>query len=133
MTAKIYSLIMGLATIIAWVGFFIIIFNFDPQEANWVIFALFYFTIFLAVLGTIALLGFWIRVWLSQKRSLLRSLVKESFRQAFIVSLVVVLALILQAVRILTWWNMSLLVLAAATLEFLILLFKHNQADNFET
>lgn len=132
MTAKTYSLIMGLATMIAWVGFFIIIFNFDPQEANWVIFVLFYFTVFLAVLGTMSLLGFWIRMWLARKRNLLRTVVRESFRQAFIVSIVVVLALVLQAVRILTWWNISLLVIAAATVEFLILLFKHNQPDNFE-
>ncbi len=133
MTAKNYSLIMGLATIIAWVGFFTIIFNFDPQEANWVIFLLFYLALFLSVSGTLSIVGFFARILLLRKRSIARYLVRESFRQAIIVAVVLVVTLILQAVRILTWWNMVLLILAAAILEFLILLFNHNQADNFES
>jgi len=133
MTAKNYSLIMGLATIIAWVGFFTIIFNFDPQEANWVIFALFYLALFLAVSGTLSIVGFFARILLIRKRSILRYLVLESFRQAIIVAAALVVTLVLQAVRILTWWNMALLILAAAALEFLILLFKHNQIDDLES
>lgn len=133
MNAKNYSLIMGAATIIAWVGFFTIIFNFDPQEANWIIFILFYLSLFLAVSGTLSIIGFFARILLLRKRSILRYLVSESFRQATIVAAALVVTLILQSVRILTWWNMALLILAAAALEFLILLFKKNQPDNFQS
>ncbi len=133
MTAKNYSLIMGTSTIIAWVGFFTIIFNFDPQEANWIIFTLFYLALFLAVTGTLSIIGFFARVSLLRKRSILRYLVAESFRQATIVAAALVVTMVLQSVRILTWWNMALLILAAAALEFLILLFKKNQPDNFES
>jgi len=133
MNAKNYSLIMGAATIIAWVGFFTIIFNFDPQEANWIIFILFYLSLFLAVSGTLSIIGFFARILLLRKRSILRYLVAESFRQATIVAAALVVTLILQSVRILTWWNMALLILAAAALEFLILLFKKNQPDNFQS
>ncbi len=133
MTAKNYSLIMGIATIIAWVGFFTIIFNFDPQEANWVIFTLFYLALFLATAGTLSIVGFLARILLLRKRMILRYLVVESFRQAIIVAGALVVTLLLQSIRILTWWNMVLLILAAATLEFLILLFKHNQSDNFQS
>ncbi|MDQ5938896.1 MAG: hypothetical protein QG603_538 [Patescibacteria group bacterium] len=133
MNAKNYSLIMGAATIIAWVGFFTIIFNFDPQEANWIIFILFYLSLFLAVSGTLSIIGFFARILLLRKRSILRYLVAESFRQATIVAAALVVTMILQSVRILTWWNMALLILAAAALEFLILLFKKNQPDNFQS
>lgn len=133
MNAKNYSLIMGVATIIAWVGFFTIIFNFDPQEANWIIFVLFYLSLFLAVSGTLSIIGFFARILLLRKRSILRYLVAESFRQATIVAAALVVTLILQSVRILTWWNMALLILATAALEFLILLFKKNQPDNFQS
>jgi hypothetical protein len=133
MNAKNYSLIMGAATIIAWVGFFTIIFNFDPQEANWIIFILFYLSLFLAVSGTLSIIGFFARILLLRKRSILRYLATESFRQATIVAAALVVTLILQSVRILTWWNMALLILAAAALEFLILLFKKNQPDNFQS
>jgi hypothetical protein len=134
MNAKNYSIIMGTATIIAWVGFFTIIFNFDPQEANWTIFTLFYLALFLAVTGTLSIAGFFARILLLRnKRSILRYLVAESFRQAIIVAAALLVTLILQSVRILTWWNMALLILAAAALEFLILLFKKNQPDNFQS
>jgi hypothetical protein len=89
--------------------------------------------LFLSVSGTLSIVGFFARILLLRKRSIARYLVRESFRQAIIVAAALVVTLILQAVRILTWWNMALLVLAAATLEFLILLFNHNQADNFES
>ncbi len=133
MTAKNYSIIMGLATIVAWVGFFTIIFNFNPQEANWVIFLLFYVALFLAVSGSLAIIGFVVRLFFVRKRMILRDVVSESFRQAIIVAAALVVTLLLQSIRILTWWNMSLLILAAAALEFLLLLFKHNQSDNFQS
>lgn len=133
MTAKNYSIIMGIATIVAWVGFFTIIFNFDPQEANWLIFTLFYLALFLATTGTLSIIGFFARILLLRKRSILRHLIAESFRQATIVAAALVVTMILQSVRILTWWNMALLILAAAALEFLILLFKKNQPDNFQS
>jgi Ca2+/Na+ antiporter len=56
----------------------------------------------------------------------------ESFRQAFIFALVVLVALWLQSIRVLTWWNIVLLVFVATFLEFVILLFRgnHNQDSN---
>lgn len=130
MNHKIYSIIMGVVTLLASFGFFVIIFNFDPNQANWRVFALFYLTLFLGSLGALSLLGFWLRRLFKQERVQNRLLISNSLRQGLIMSLVVVLAMWMQSARLLTWWNTVLLALAAAALEFVILLFRRNPEDS---
>lgn len=120
---------MIFATIIAWFGFFIIINTFDPFTGNIIAFILFYLSLFLSILGTFSLLGFWFRKLWNKKRGIMRVMVTESFRQAIIISGVLVVALLLQATRILTWWNMLLLIILASFLEFLILVFRQKSED----
>lgn len=115
-----------LATILAWLGFFIIITSFDPTQGSWLVYAMFYMMLFLSVLGTLSLLGFLFRILFYGKRARLKVLVIESFRQAIIFSAVVVLALMLQAGRVLTWWNMLLLIVLATVIEFVILIFRQH-------
>lgn len=124
---------MILATIIAWLGFFIIINTFDPYDNNIVAFILFYLALFLSVLGTLSLLGFWFRKFWNKKRGIMRVMVTESFRQAIIFSSVLVIALLLQSGRILTWWNMLLLIALASFLEFLILAFRQSSDDELNS
>ena len=120
---------MGIMTGLSSFGFFVLIFNFDPNQADWVVFALFYLTLFLATFGFLALLGFWLRRLLNTERQQYRIAISNSLRQALIMSLVIVIAMWLQSARLLNWWNTLLLALAAAALEFVILLFKPKSED----
>jgi len=129
MNIKTYNIFMILATAIAWLGFFIIINNFDPFLGNWTVFTMFYVVLFLAILGTLSLLGYWWRKILNRSKEMPRFLVSESFRQAIIFSAVAIIALWLQAGRILTWWNILLLIVSATLLEFIIILFRQNNSD----
>jgi Ca2+/Na+ antiporter len=129
---KTYNVIMILATLLAWLGFFIIINNFDPYQGQLVVFTLFYFVLFLAVLGTFSLFGFWLRKLWNRKRGIARIMVGESFRQAIIFSLALVIALILQANRLLSWWNIVLLVVIATIVEFMILVFRHDESKQLD-
>lgn len=124
-----YNIIMLLATVLAWLGFFIIINSFDPTEGSWLVYAMFYSILFLSILGTLSLIGFLSRSIFNHKKSRPRLLAIESFRQAIIFSAVLILALMLQAGRILTWWNMTLLIVLATVLEFVILVFRQNEED----
>lgn len=121
---------MLLATALAWLGFLILIANFDPEQIDRLIFVLFYLVLFLALLGTWALLGFWLRLLLNRKKRQPRFMAFESFRQSLIFSLAIIVALLLQAERLLTWWNISLLALLAALVEFVIALFKKRGDKN---
>jgi len=120
---------MLLATILAWLGFFIIIRSFDPTEGSWLVYAMFYGILFLSVLGTLSLVGFLSRSIFNRKKGRPRIMATESFRQAIIFSMVLVLALMLQAGRVLTWWNMALLIILATVVEFVILVFRQNDSD----
>tara|TARA_B100001964_G_C14146734_1_gene560036 strand:+ start:676 stop:1098 length:423 start_codon:yes stop_codon:yes gene_type:complete len=124
MGQKKYSFIMVLTTILAWLGFFIVINNFDPFQANILIFIFFYSTLFLSIFGTFLLLLFQIRKMYNKKRNRERIIISESLQQAVLISLVFIIALILQASRILTWWNTILLIIVASMFEFVILVFK---------
>lgn len=117
---------MLVATGIAWLGFFIIINNFDPNEGGWLIFALFYFVLFLGIVGALSLLGFLARSLWNRKRVRPRLMAVESFRQSIIFSAVLIIALWLQAGRVLTWWNMLLLIILATVVEFAILIFRQD-------
>ena len=129
MNVKTYNIFMILATAIAWLGFFIIINNFDPISGNWIVFTMFYAVLFLAILGSLSLIGYWWRRLLNRRKEMSRFLVSESFRQAIIFSAVAIIALWLQAGRILTWWNIVLLIVSATLLEFIIILFRQNNSD----
>ena len=115
---------MLVATIVAWLSFFLVISNFDPNQANAVVLLFLYFSLFLSVLGTLALLGFWWRKIWRRKKELSYKSAAEAFRQATIFAIVLIIALLLQATRLLTWWNIILLVLFATMIEFLVLVFR---------
>ena len=118
------------ATVIAWLGFFLVVASFDPFQASVLVLIFFYLTFFLGILGALSLLGFWCRKMFTRKKILSQRAVMESFRQAIIFSIILVIALLLQSVRLLTWWNIFLLVIAATILEFLILIFRQDRKTN---
>ena len=124
---------MLITTAIAWFGFIVIINSFDPYQANIVIFGLFYFVLFLGALGSLSLLGFWIRRLAYRRKEVPAVIVTESFRQAIIFSGVFIIASWLQAARLLTWWNILLLIVLATFLEFLILVFRNGESNKLDT
>ena len=133
MNLKVYNISMLIATAIAWFGFIVIINNFDPYQANIVIFILFYSVLFLGALGILSLIGFWIRKLAYRRKEIPAIIVTESFRQAIIFSGVFVVASWMQASRLLTWWNIALLIVLATFLEFLILLFHNGESNKIDT
>lgn len=130
MNTKAYNISIGALTIMAWLGWVAVLVNFDPTVADIVVFLLFYLFLFLATLGTFALLGFWWRQVRSKQRIFLKVAALESFRQSIIISAAIVFALWLQSMRLLYWWNILLLVLAASAVELVILIFKNNSDKN---
>ncbi len=115
------------ATLLAWLGFFLVINSFDPQQGNILVFVFVYFSLFLSILGTLALLGVFLRKIWQRKRELSSTIVSESFRQAFIFAAVLIIALILQVADLLNWWNILLLIIFATLLEFIILSFQKTE------
>ena len=115
MTLKTYLNLMSILTGICWLGWLAVIFLISPAEAGFIGFILFYFSLFLALLGSFAIAGFLIRVRLSQRPVFAQT--QLAFRQAIWMSLFVVAVLALKGLNILRWWNMLFLLLFLVILE----------------
>jgi len=97
-----------------------VIFKIDPYSSGWVGLASFYLILFLALLGTLSLIGFFGRM-IFLRRSVLFHHIGISLRQAILFSILITISLLLQANRLFTWWNAILLVLSFTLLEFFFL------------
>ena len=123
MTLKTYLTIMLLATGICWSTFAVVINSINPETTNWIGFSLFYTSLFLAIVGTSALIGFVIRFILLRKDLVFRQ-VAIAFRQSFLFAFIIVGSLILQSFRMLTWYNAILFIVGLTVLEFFLISYK---------
>lgn len=120
MTLKQLILTITIATLVCWAAWVMILFQVNPLETNFLGFMIFYLSLFFALLGTFFLISFGFRK-LINKFSLEYKIVGTSFRQSFFFALLVVAFLFLQGNDLLTWWNMILLIVGIAVLEFFFL------------
>src|SRR5687768_4702507 len=118
MTLRQYLLLMGVGTALAWSAVGLIIGTVDPTDTQPVVFGVFYASLWLALTGTLSIIGFVLRVALLKKQLVVSRHVAVSFRQAVLLSLLVVVSLFLQSRSLLTWWNALLIVAALTVLEF---------------
>jgi len=116
MTLRGYSIIMIFSTIISWILWVVIVNTVDPFVTNWIGFILFYFSLFLSLLGTSALLGFFIRIIVKQE--LVFKIVKDAFRQSFLFSFLIIASLFLLSRDLFSWLKI---------LEFFLLSYEQKQ------
>ncbi len=120
MSLKNYLLTMTGASLLSW-AIFIFVLNFtSPETTSWIIFALFYFSLFLSLSGIFTLLGFIIRQKMFHK-SLAFYSVKASFRQSFLFSFLLIAILFMLAQNIFSWLNISLLIIILAIIEYILI------------
>jgi len=120
MTLKKYLNLMTILTVICWVAWVLTLILVNPQQSDLIGFVLFYFSLFLALLGTASVLGFLIRVWLKKKPIFKQ--VEIAFRQAIWLGLLVSSIFILKGLNLLRWWNALFLILFLIFLELFFLL-----------
>lgn len=120
MTLRAYLTIMSLASGICWGVFALILGMIDPFLTNWVGFALFYGSLFLAITGTASIVGFLVRFALLKHELAFRA-VKTAFRQSFLFALLIAGVLFLASQELLTWLNVVLLVAGLSLLEYFLI------------
>ncbi len=126
MTLKSYLIVMATLTAACWGIFIFVAGMIDPFATNWLGFALFYSALFLAVSGSAALFGFFIR-FVVLKKELAFNLVKIAFRQSFLFALFFTAALFLKANQLFNWLNLALLVMGFSILELFLISYKKNR------
>ena len=120
MPLRRYLFIMGFGALISWGALLLVVLNIDPFTSGFVGIFSFYVMLFLSLMGTFALLGFFVRA-IFIKRSVLFRHIGVSLRQSILFSFLILISLMLQANGLFTWWNAVLLILGLALLEFFFL------------
>lgn len=121
MSLQRYLIIMAGATFFCWIAWIIVLWRTNPFSAGWVSFFVFYASLFLALWGTLALCGLFIKIKIQHQDDPHFRQVKKTFRQGLLITILFLIALILQSQRILTWWNTIILVLAFTFFELFLI------------
>ena len=120
MTLRSYLTIMITGTVISWVTFIVVLYTINPLITNWLGFSFFYFSLFLSITGTAAILGFLIR-FVGLKKELVFRSVKAAFRQSFLFAFLIIISLILLSFNLFTWINVLLLIICLSVLEYFLI------------
>lgn len=123
MTLKQYLILMSASAIFCWLIWILTLFYIDPTSAGILGLVFFYLSLFLALAGSLSVLGLISRAKFGKEEPIFKT-VATSFRQAAMLGLLVVASLILKSKDILTWWNMVFLILAVTVLEFFFISYK---------
>ena len=119
MSLKRYLLSISVSTLLAWLSWVTVLFYIDPAS-GWLAHALFQGALFLAILGTFALLGFYIRAKVYPQVALFRH-VGIAFRQGAWLALFVIGNLVLMGANLFSWWSGLLFMLFLLMLEIFFL------------
>lgn len=120
MTLRSYLIIMIITTLLCWTAWFYILWMVNPGATNWAGFLLFYLSLFLALIGIIAIIGFLVR-FIGLKHELAFRSVKNAFRQSFLFSFFIIMILFLLSQELFSWLNVIFLVIGLSVLEFFII------------
>ncbi len=123
MTLRQYLLTMISSTVICWITFFFVILSVNPYTTNLVGFLLFYLSLFLSLVGSAAIIGFFVR-FVRLKHELAFRSVSEAFRQSFLFATLIVVSLLLLSKNLFSWLNLILLIIGLSVLEFFLISYK---------
>ncbi len=115
-----YLILMAIATALCWLAWGTVIQDVNPFETDAIGYFLFYSSFTLALAGTFALVGFVIRTLLL-KQELVFQKVAISFRQGIFFAILIDGFLILQSMRLLTWYNITFLIIGLTIAEFFVI------------
>lgn len=112
-----YILILGIAALISWLAFYLVVNKLDPFASTGLALALFFVSLFFALTSTFSVIGFYIRVWVN-KNEIYYDHINISLRQAILLTLITLGCLLFQLLGVLTWWSGLLLIAAVTMIEF---------------
>jgi hypothetical protein len=117
MSLRTYIIGLVIGTVLCSASWVMTILYVDPSEAKIFGALLFYMSLALGITGLASLIGFYLRILFSQNEVIFAH-VTPSFRQGALISLCILILLVLQSFRLLTWWDILLVVLIVSLTEF---------------
>lgn len=120
MSLRAYLIIMTIGALICWLAWFFVVGSIDPSSAGTIGFIFFYASLFLALTGSFAIIGFLIRKKIVKNDDVVFHHVKHTFRQGIIIAATLIIALMLLQANLLAWWNAILLLFLFFIMESII-------------
>ncbi len=126
MTLRSYLALMIIATLVAWLGFGIVLLTVNPEATSWLGLILMYLSLLVAVTGSGSIIGFIIRFLFLKHELIVRSVV-VAFRQGFLSAILVCGVLFLFSRGLFSALSLGLLIVALTALEFFLLSLESEQ------
>lgn len=117
MTHNRYLAVIGIAGVLSWLAWVVVINKLNPYESLGLAMGLFYLSLFLALACTFTVIGFYFRVWLN-KNEVYYNHINIAFRQGVMLTVIALGCLTFQLLRILSWWSGILLIATVTLVEF---------------
>ncbi|MFH1012803.1 MAG: hypothetical protein V1760_03600 [Candidatus Peregrinibacteria bacterium] len=114
-----YIVSIAVAAVFGWASWLVVINKMSPFLSGYLALGLFYTSLFIALMGTFALLIYYLREWLGNKPA--GSYLNTALREGVLLSVMIVVALAFQRLRVLTWWDALLLLAIIFLIEFYML------------
>lgn len=121
MTLKKYLFLMTMATLMCWGALVLVLVFVNPYTAGIVGLVFFYVALFLGLLGIFSIIGFIFR-FLFKRNEFAYNQVKTAFRQGMMFAFLLTAMFILQGARLLVWWNIILLIILLAGIEYVFII-----------
>jgi hypothetical protein len=121
MTLRQYLLLMGFGSLLAWTAVGVVVTNTDPAGAAPAVFGVVYASAFLALAGTLSLLGFALRAFATDRGGAVSRQASTSFRQGALLAVMLVAALALESRSSLTILTAILLLMGTAFVEVFLI------------
>ncbi len=130
MTLRQYLILMSIGAFICWLAWFFVVSSIDPTQTSFFGFLFFYLSLFLALTGTVSVMGFLVKKIILKEDRVVFHHVKSTFRQGMLAALIIISGLILLQIKLLAWWSAILLVLFFTAVEGIIFTSrKYNNRD----
>lgn len=107
---------LAISSTLCWIAWILTVANTNPDQGGQAAVLSFYLSLFAGLFGTVTLVGYAARRILTGNE-LKYTLIRTSFRQGFLTAALVAILLLLQSARLLSWWDVSLLVVTVVLLE----------------
>jgi len=117
MIHKTQILSTGLAALVSWATWLVVLYKLSPFTQYQLALPSFYATLFIALATTFSLLFYYLRRAVS-KNEIHNMHLNVSMRQGVLISFMLVVGLGFQRLRILTWWDALLLLAIVLMVEF---------------
>lgn len=115
-----FIITFSIGTLFSWVAWLMVLFTLDPFSGGWLVLGLFYVSLFLALIGTLSLINFFLRYWWEKEKIVFRQF-SIAVRQSLLITSGVIVALMLQSIRLLNIWSLGALALLLIVTEMFFL------------